>query len=328
MNNRRKLLVVFGAGLLVTSLTLFAQQQPAKIARIGFLGATSLASYGRNVDALRAGLRELGYVEGKNLVLEFRWAEGKYDRLPELAAELVRLKVDIIVTHGTPGVRAAKSATSTIPIVFAVVGDAVAAGLVTSLARPGGNTTGSAFFVPELNAKRLELIKEAVPRITRVGMLMNPNNQAAVSDIKLMEEAAKSMKVELQQFLARGPEDFESVISAMAKRRVQAVVIGEDPMLITNAGVATRLAAKHRIPSIGFIEIAEAGGLMAYGITFPPMYRRAAYFVDKILKGAKPGDLPVERATIFELVINLKSAKALGVKIPPTLLQRADKVIE
>jgi len=328
MNDRRRLLVALGAGALAVPLLSFAQQQPAKIPRIGFLGLASASGYASQVEALRAGLHDLGYAEGKNLVIEFRWAEGKYDRLPELATELVRLKVDVIVTHGTPGVRAAKKTTTTIPIVMAAVGDAVATGLVASLARPGGNVTGSTFFSPELHAKRLELIKEAMPNITRVGMLGNPENPVFVADIKLVNVAAKSMKVELQRFLARGPDDFESVFSAMAKNHVQAVLIEGEPMTNVNSKALATIATKYHLAAAGNRAFADSGGLVGYGQNNLEVFRRAAYFVDKILKGAKPGDLPIERTAKFDLVVNLKTAKALGIKIPQQLLQRANKVIE
>ena len=296
--------------------------------RIGFLGSTSAAGLASRLEAFRVGLRDLGYIEGKNLVIEFRWAEGKYDRLPELAAELVRLNVDLIVTAATPGVRAAKQATTTIPIVMASVGDPVASGLVASLARPGGNITGSTFFQPELMAKRIELFKEAMPRITQVAYLMNPDNTAATLNLRAMEITAKSLKVGLQLFPVRGPNDFDGAFAAMAKKRVNAVVINEEPMLMANVSAIADLAIKRRLLSAGGKEFAEAGGLLGYGIDTSEPFRRAAYFIDRILKGTKPGDLPVERATRFELIINLKTAKALGIKIPQTLSQRADKLIE
>lgn len=328
MNNRRKLVMALGVSALAAPFGSFAQQQPAKIPRIGFLGLASASGYASQVEALRAGLHDLGYAEGKNLVIEFRWAEGKYDRLPELAAELVRLKVDVIVTHGTPGVRAAKMTTTTIPIVMAAVGDAVATGLVASLAHPGGNVTGSTFFSPELHAKRLELIKEAMPQLTRVGILGNQDNPVFAADIKLVNVAAKSMKVELQRFLARGPDDFESVFSAMAKNQVQAVLIEEEPMTNVNSKALATIATKYHLAAAGNRAFADSGGLVGYGQNNLEIFRRAAYFVDRILKGAKPGDLPVEHAMKFELGINRKTANALGIKIPDSMLVRADKVIE
>ena len=328
MITRRELLIVLGAGALAAPLASFAQQQTTKVFRIGFLGATSASSSASRVEALRAGLRDLGYVEGKNIVIEFRWAEGKYDRLPGLAAELVRLKVDVIVTHNTQTTRAAKNATTQIPVVMAGGGDPVAAGLIASLARPGGNITGSNNFSPELSAKRIELLKEAFPRTQRVAVLWNPDNLTGRPTLQVMETTAKSLKVELQPFEVRGPDEFKNAFSAMTKHRVDAVALLEEAILNTNASGIAELAAKHRLPSAGNKEFAEAGGLMGYGANILELWRRVAYFVDKILKGAKPGDIPVEQPTRFELVINLKTAKALGFTVPQSLLQRADKVIE
>jgi len=327
VNNRRKLLVALGAGALAAPLTSFAQQK-GKVWRIGFLGAPSASGFAHWMEALRAGLRDLGYVEGKNLAIEFRWAEGHYQRLPELAAELVRLKVEVIVTHGVPGTGAAKSATTTIPIVMALSGDPVATGLVASLARPGGNVTGMTGINPEVAAKRLELLKDAFPRTRQVAVLFNSDNPAAILSLRAMEATAKSLKLELHQFGVRGPGDFGSAFAAMAKRRVDAVVFGDDGVLTANAGALANLAAKMRLPSVGITEFVEAGGLMAYGANRREMFRRAAYFVDRIFKGAKPGDLPVEQATRFETVLNLKTAKALGLQFPQAVLARADRVIE
>jgi putative ABC transport system substrate-binding protein len=327
MIRRRKLLVALGAGALAAPFGVFAQQ-PAKVARIGFLGSGSAASTATRVDALRAGLRELGYVEGTNLLFEFRWADGNYDRLPGLAAELVNLKVDLIVTHGTPGARAAKQATAAIPIIMATTGDAVATGLIASLARPGGNITGSSYFSPELNAKQLELLKEALPRIRRVAVLFNSDNAVKVTMFQAMEATARALKLEMQKFDVRGPGDFNGAFAGMKKRGVDAVAVVDDPMIIANAAAVASLAGKHRLPSIGFSAFAEGGGLMAYGVNFPALFRRAATFADKILKGAKPGDIPVEQPTRFEMIINMKTAKALGVKFPNSILVQATRVIE
>jgi putative ABC transport system substrate-binding protein len=280
------------------------------------------------MDALRAGLRELGYVEGKNVVIEYRWAEGKYDRLPGLAAELVSLKVDVLVTAGTPGALAAKQTTTTIPIVMAGTGDAVATGLVSSLARPGGNITGSTDFVPELMAKQLELLKEVMPRSGRVAVLVNPDNPSNVPMFKVMETTARSLKVELQRFEIRGQNELEGAFSAMTKSRADAIVVTTDSLFNANARAIADLAAKKQLPAAGTTDFAEAGGSIGYSMNFSAVSRRAAYFIDKILKGTKPSDLPIEQPTKFELVINLKTAKALGLSIPPSLLQRADKVIE
>ena len=329
MITRRRLLIAFGAGALAVPLASFAQQQPAKVHRIGFLGAASALGIASRLEAFRAGLRDLGYVEGRNIFVDFRWAEGDYGRLPGLAAELVQLKVDVIVTAGTPGVRAAKQATATIPIVMAASGDAVANGLVTNLARPGGNITGSTFFQPEVLAKRVEIIKEAVPRITQVAFLLNPDNPANTGPtLRAVEIAARTLKIGLQQIAVRSPFEFESAFLAMSAKRVNAIVTSEDPIAIANLRRIADLAAKQRLVSIGAIESAEAGGLIGFGVNVPDLYRRAAYFIDKILKGAKPGDLPVEQPTTFELVVNMKTAKALGIKIPNSILVRATKVIE
>ncbi len=303
-------------------------QPPGKVPRIGFLGLTSDSDLGDRLRAFRQRLRDLGYVEGTNLVIEFRWAEGHYDRLPALAAELVGLPVDILVTHATAGTWAAKRATTTIPIVMAVSGDAVATGLVASLARSGGNITGTTFFSPEVNAKALELLKDAVPRIRRVAVLVNPDNPQRGPTLQVMALTARSLKLQLHPFEARGPREFESVFAAMARQRVDALVTHDDSVLIGNARGLAALAAKSRLPSTGFKTFAVAGGLMGYGVNFPEMYRRAAEFVDEILKGARPADLPVEEAMKFELVINLKTAKALGLTIPQSILIRADEVIQ
>jgi putative ABC transport system substrate-binding protein len=313
--------------MLAAPLVSLAQQQ-GKVWRIGFLGTASAAGYVREVEAIRTGLRDLGYVEGRNIVIEYRWAESNPERLKDLAAELVALKVDVIITHSFPGARTAARATTTIPIVIADGPDPVAAGFVASLARPGGNITGSTAFQAELAAKRLELLMEVLPRIKRVSVLFNALNASNAVYFREMEPAAKRMKVELHQFGVKALEEFPGAFAAMARKRVEAAVIGEDPLLNSNAGVIAALVATHRLPACGLTIFAEAGGLLGYGANRPLLYRRAAGFVDKILKGAKPGDLPIERATKFDLIVNLKTAKALGVKIPQQLLQRADKVIE
>jgi len=328
VNTRRKLLISLGASALAAPLAAFAQQR-GKVWRIGFLGAASASSFAGRVEALRAGLRDLGYVEGKNLVIEFRWAEGKYERFPELAADLVRLKVDVIVTHGNPGIIAAKNATSTLPIVMAASADPVALGFVASLARPGGNVTGLTGIAPETVAKRLELLVDVFPRTKQVAVLFNPDNPGYIRLVfPVMEVAAASLKLGLQQFPVRGPGEFDSAFAAMAKIRVDAVVTTDDGVLAANFGAIAKLAAKMRLPSVGLPEFAEAGGLMAYGASRLESFRRAAYFVDRILKGAKPADLPVEQATRFETVLNQKTARALGIQFPQAVLARADRVIE
>jgi ABC-type uncharacterized transport system substrate-binding protein len=327
--NRREFIRLLGGA--ATTWPLSARgQQAAKIARLGFLSSASASSsiYRENFDALRAGLDELGYVEGHNLIIESRWAEDKYDRLPELAAELIRLKIDVLITHGTPGTIAAKRATTTIPIVMAVVGDAIITGVVSSLARPGGNITGSTFFNPEISSKRLDLLSEAFPRISRFGVLVNPDNPITGPIVQAMESSARMLKVELDVFKARIPTEFENAFEAMAGRRVNAVTINEDPVFIANAPLIAQIAERRRVAVIGFREIAEAGGMMSYGIVLPEMFRRAAVFVHKLLQGAKPGEIPVEQATRFNIVINLKTAKTFGLDVPPSLLARADEVIE
>ena len=281
---------------------------------------------------MRAGLRELGYVEGKTIAFEFRWAEGNVDRLPKLAAELVGLDVAVIVTYGTPGVLAAKQATRTIPIVMVTAGDPVGTGIVASLARPGGNVTGSTSITRDLNAKRLELLKEAAPHITRVAVLVNPDNPARAPDLhdelQPLVITAKALQVELQQFKSRRPNEFNAAFAEMAKARIDGLTVVQDAMLNANPRPIADLAAMQRLPSVGFEEYAEGGGLLGYGSDFLEMYRHAAYFVDKILKGAKPGELPIEQPTKFKLVINAKTAKALGITIPQSLLLRADEVIQ
>jgi putative ABC transport system substrate-binding protein len=266
-------------------------------------------------------------VEGKNIVIEYRWAEGRYDRLPVLAAELVRLNVDVLITAGTPGIVAAKEATTTIPIVMAGSGDAVATGLVASLARPGGNVTGLTDAVPELMAKWLELLKEALPRTERVAVLVNPDNPTVRPDRTATEATARSLRVELRSFEVRRWSEVEDAFAKMAKS-VDAVLLSTDAVFNANHTAIAALAVKRRLPAAGSKEFAEAGGLVGYGVAISDNHRRSAAFVDKILKGAKPADLPVEEPTKFEMVINLRTAKVLGLTIPPSLLLRADRVIE
>jgi putative ABC transport system substrate-binding protein len=304
-------------------------QRAAKIVRIGWLGDNPAAAPHLR-EAFRQGLRDLGYVEGRNLVIEYRAAEGKFERLPALAAELVALKVDVIVAAaGTPGALAAKQATRTFPIVFPAASDPVASGLVTSLARPGGNVTGLSFFTPELVGKCLELLTQAVPGISRVAVLWQPGERPEKNMLKGAEVAARALGVRLQFVEARGPDDFDRAFSEMAGARAGALTVVTSTMFFIERRRLVDLAEKNRLPAVyPWREYADAGGLMAYGPNVADLFRRAAGYVDKILKGAKPGDLPVEQPTKFELVINLKTAKALGLTIPQSLLQRADQVIE
>jgi len=325
---RRKLLAALGGAAATWPLAARAQQA-GKVARIGFLGATSASGQANRLEGFRLGLRELGYIEGTNVVITYRWAEGNYERLPELAAELLRSHVDVVVTHGTPASLAAKKASSTIPIVMAIIGDPVASGVVTSLARPGGNITGSSFFSQEVEAKRVELLKEAVPHLNQIGVLSNPDNPSSGPEFnRAMETVARTMNVGLQQFPVREPSDFNDVFERMEQGHVEGVVTQDDAVLIANIQVLAALILKRRLPSIGAPELALAGALMGYGIDFVASYRRAAAFVDKILKGASPADIPIERATKFMFVLNLKTAKALGINMPTSILLRADEVIK
>ena len=328
MNSRRSTLVALIAGALAASFGAIAQFPAPGMHRIGFLGITSAADTETRLDALRTGLRDLGYVEGKNLAIEYRFAEGKYERLGEMAAELVSLKVGVIVTYSNVGARTAKQATTTIPIVVATAADFMARGLVNSLARPGGNVTGSSVFSGEMGQKRLEMIKEVIPRIKRVAYLMNPGSDLAEPNLRAILLAAKALQLEVQPFEVRSPDQFESTFAAVSRQHIAAVVIQEEPMLIANAKSVASQVARRQLASIGYATLAEAGGLIGYGASATDMFRRAAVFVDKILKGANPGDLPIEQAMTFELVINAKVAKALGIKVPQSIQMRADKVIE
>jgi putative ABC transport system substrate-binding protein len=327
--DRRTFLAGTGAVLLAAPLAADAQQA-GKVPRIGFLGTTSPSDRPPLLDAFRQGLRELGWVEGQNIVIDYRFAEGRLDRLPDLAAELVRLKVDIIVSGGTQGVTAAKNATGTIPIVMTTVRDPVGTGLIASLARPGGNVTGvSGSAGLEIFGKQLELLKETVPKVRRVAILSNPANLYHPLAIRELNVAARSLGVQLQLLEARGPNDFDGAFAAMATERVGALLVLSDAMFNLHRTRLADLAARSRLPAAyGTRESVEAGGLMSYGPSLRDLYRRSATFVDKILKGAKPGDLPVEQPTKFELVINAKTAKALGLTIPQPLLLRADEVIQ
>ncbi len=303
-------------------------QQPKKVSRIGFLNDASPSSLAARIEAFRQGLRNLGYVEGQNVAIEYRFAEGKPDRLPELAAELVRLNVDVIFAPSTTGVQAAKQVTLTIPIVMALAGDPIGSGFVASLARPGGNITGLTSLFGELSAKRLELLKEAIPRVNRVTVLANPALPFHSSMMTPLEEAARTLKVQLQIAEVRDPRDLENAFSATRRERANGLLVLPNPMNFLQRKNIADLAIKNRLPSM-FIarEYAEGGGLMSYGADNPDLYRRAATYVDKILKGAKPADLPVEQPTKFDFVINLKTAKALNLTIPQSVLFRADKVI-
>jgi putative ABC transport system substrate-binding protein len=330
-------MMILGAALAAATLAVgvltaplaVAAQPAGKVYRLGFLSGGSLALTKPSLEEFRQGLRELGYVEGKNIVIEDRWADGKQDRLPELAADLVRLKVDVIVAAISPAARAAHQATRTIPIVMIGVGDPIGLGLAASLARPGGNVTGTASYGPELAAKALGLLKEAVPSLKRVAILWTPDNPLHGSVFKDLEAPARSLAIELYPLKIVSPEDFEGTFSTAVTKHASAVWVLGDPMFSVHQARIAALAAKARLPTMFFTRgHVEAGGLMAYGPDFPHMYRQAAAHVAKIVNGAKPADLPIEQPTKFELVINLKTAKALGLTIPPSLLLRADRVIE
>ena len=326
--DRRAFISGITGGLLAAPLVAEAQQA-GRTYRIGFLGPAAERVYTDSLLSLRTGLRERGYVEGKNIVFEYRFAEDKYERLPDLAAELVRDKVDVIVVHSTPGTRAAKQATRTIPIVMVNVADPLGAGLVASLARPDGNTTGVSNIDVGLAAKRLELLKEVLPKLSLVGVLRNPSNPSGEPQFKETQAAARSLGIKIQLFDVQDRKELESAFSVMAKARADAFTVMGDPLFLSQQKSIANLATTKRLPSVfPRNENVEAGGLMSYGPTFADQFRQAATYVDKIFKGEKPGDLPVENPTRMYLVINLKTAKALGLTISQSLLQRADQVIE
>ncbi len=317
-----------GLGAMILSAPVVAAQSPVKAARIGVLAGVTASTHAVREEAFRQGLKELGYVEGRNIMIEYRYAEGRPERLPALAAELVRLNVDLILTTGDQGVRAAKQASQTIPIVVALTGDLVGPGYVGSLARPGGNITGLTSF-SELSAKRLELLKTAFPKVSRVAILWNPNNAINVAGFKELEVAARALRIQLVPLDVRRADDFEGAFPAALRARVDALIVFADALLLTHRARIADFAAKNRLPTMYTNQdYMDAGGLMFYGPNVADMYRRAATYVDKILKGAKPGDLPIEQPTKFEFVINLKTAKALGLTIPQPILFRADRVIE
>jgi putative tryptophan/tyrosine transport system substrate-binding protein len=318
-------------GSLITASLAAAAPPAGKVYRIGVLSPFSSSfGPGPSFEAFRRTLREVGYVEGRNIALEYRWADGRYDRLPDLIADLVRLRVDAIVsTWSTPAALATKKATSTIPIVFAGVGDAVGVGVVESLTRPGGNVTGSTFVTEETIGKQLELLKAAVPRLARVGVVVNPINPVYASVLRASEVPARALGLQLDVVGVQSSDDFERAFRAAVKRQVDGLVVLRDVVLVANQPRLLTLAASARLPAMyGVREFVDSGGLMSYGPSLVEMYRRAGYLMDKILRGAKPADLPVEQATRFELVINLRTAVALGLTIPPSLLERADQVIE
>jgi putative ABC transport system substrate-binding protein len=304
-------------------------QQPKKVPRIGFLGNSTAALEANLVGPFREGLRDLGYVEGRNILIEYRLAEGKYERLPALIAELIALKIDVIVTAGTPAALAVKKATTTIPLVMIAVGEPVGTGLVTSLARPGGNITGLTSIAEDLEEKRLELLREVIPKLSHIAVLWNPVSPIQVILEKEVQAAAQVLRMKVLSLGVRAPEEFDNAFAAILRERPGALLVLADRLFLHHRARIMDFSAQHRLPGVyAYLELVEAGGLMSYGPSYGGMHRRAAYFVDRILKGAKPVDLPVERPAKFELVINLKAAKALGIAIPQSVLYRADKVIK
>jgi putative ABC transport system substrate-binding protein len=321
-------IVAFGFAFAICGAVAQAQQ-PARIHRIGILSPSSGSFFSARVEAFRQRLRQLGYVEGKNILIEYRYAEGKGERLPDLAAELVRLKVDVIVTIGPSATLAAKKASGTIPIVFAGASDPVGTGIVSSLARPGGNITGLSLMAPDLDGKRLELLKEAFPKVARVALLWPPSGSRGNLPLTDMESAAKALGVKLLSLPVRSLDEFEGAFARGNKERAQALITTTGGRINTQQRRVLDFAAKNRLPAIyHYSEFVEAGGLMSYGPDNTDLWRRAATYVDKILKGAKPADLPVQQATKFEFLVNMNAAKQIGLTIPPNVLARADKVIK
>jgi putative tryptophan/tyrosine transport system substrate-binding protein len=326
---RRRLTGAMGVSWLLATHRVAAQKPAARMVRIGMLAAATPEGFATRWAALREGLRELGYVEGRNVAFEWRYSEGKNERLPALAAELVRSGVDLIVTHGIPGTQAAKGATSTIPIVMATATDPVAAGLVASFSRPGGNVTGNALFAPELSAKRLDLVKELLPRATTVGALVNPGNpQFSRAMLDAMTGAAPRLGLRVQAFEARGPSEFAAAFDAMVIERVDAVAVTEEAVLNSYARQIAAEARRVRLPTFGNKEFAEAGGLIGYGADIIKLVKRAAPTIHRILNGANPGEIAIEQASTFELLINQDTARAIDMALPRAMIVRADRVIE
>jgi putative ABC transport system substrate-binding protein len=328
MIERRVFVTVLGMNLLAAPARVLAQPAP-RVPRVGYLFSFT-PSAGRQLwEACQQGLRDFGYAEGRTIILEPRWADGHHERLPELAADLVRLKVDVIVSAATPASRAAKAATGSIPIVFVAVAEPMRAGLVASLARPGGNVTGVSLLTPELSGKRLQLLADVLPGVGRVAVLTNPDNLSHVVFLEETRAAAQAMGIEVQPLEARHFDEIEQALRPHAGRAATALIVFDDPVIWSHRKRIVALAAERRLAVMyGYRDFVDEGGLMSYGPDRPNLYRRHAAYVDKILKGAKPGELPVEQPTKFELVLNLKTAKAQGLAIPPALRQRADHVIE
>jgi len=324
---RRRHFLVAAAGFLALP-RVRAQPQGTKVYRIGFLGVAFASGYVRELDWIRAGLRQSGYVEGRNIVIEYRWAEGSPERLQKFAGEFVALKVDAILTHANTGAIAAARATSAIPIVMADGGDPVASGLAASIARPGGNVTGSFSFLPEEIGKRLQLLIEVLPRLKQVAFLASAFDHTIAVKRNALRAAAASMSVAVQEFPVREAADLPDAFNAMDKARMEAMVVNNEPLLNSHSGTIAGLATLKKVPTVGFASFADAGGLLAYGANRPALYGRAAYFLDRIFKGMSPGDIPFEQAAKFDLIVNLKTARAIGIAVPQSFLVRADRVIE
>jgi putative ABC transport system substrate-binding protein len=322
---RRDFIILLGGA---TAWPLVARAQ-GRIPRVGFMGNSTAALEVNLVDSFREGLRELGYEEGRNIAIEYRWADGRYERFAALVAELIAAKVDVIVTAGTPAALAVKKATSTVPLVMVAVGDPVGTGLVPSLARPDGNLTGLSSVAPDLEGKRLELLREIVPSVSRIAVFINSVNPFHATSMRQAQSAGKTLGIKVQQYDIRKSEDLDGAFAAIRKERPDALLILADRVFLHNRERIVDFTEEQRLPNVSaYKEVVEAGGLMSYGPSYEDMHKRAAIYVNKILKGAKPGNLPIEQPTKFTLVVNLKAAKALGISMPPAVLSRADDVIE
>jgi putative ABC transport system substrate-binding protein len=329
VTDRRAFISGITLGLLAAPLAAEAQQQAGKVYRIGFLGNSTEALEANLVGPFREGLRQRGYVESRDLTIEYRWADGAYERFPALIAELIALKLDIIVTAGTPAALAVKRTTATIPVVMVAVGDPVGTGLVKSLARPGGNLTGLVSIGPDLEGKRLELLTQIVPKLLSVAFLGNPANPLHVTSERQASAAAKALHLKVVFFPVRAEGEFEHAFQAIVGQRSGALIMLADRLFLHHRARIVEFTARHRLPAVyAYNELVQAGGLMSFGPSYPEMHRRAAYFVDRILKGACATDLPMEQPSKFELILNLRTARTLGLVIPQEVLQRADQVIE
>jgi putative ABC transport system substrate-binding protein len=324
-----KIVIALLTAVLLTTVSLAQAQQGKKIPRIGFLGNSSPDLEENLIGPFRDGLRDLGYVEGKNILIEYRWAEGKYERFPVLIAELIAAKVDVIVTAGTPATQAYQKAKPSVPLVMIAVGDPVGTGIVASLNRPGGNITGLTSISPELEGKRIELLREVIPKLSHIAVMWNPKNAYHAIENKEVESVAAALRLKVSYLGVETQEQLDDAFGQIRKERPQALLVLADRVFLHDRVRIMDFSVKNRLPGIyAYLELVEAGGLMSYGPSYADMHRRAATYVDKILKGATPADLPVERPAKFELVINLKAAKQIGVTIPPNVLARADKVIK